>query len=139
MHPHTILFMCLTFGFFFIGVALNLWQRASHMVNSSLNGISTYRAYFKYYGAQQAVKIFIALCFLVWAIFHESSLQSIIFGLWPSMPDWLKQFVAINPPTAGAIGIVFDIIENVALTLLKKRFSWLDPEIPPADQTPVSK
>ena len=129
--------------FFVVGTGLNVWRHAASVVNSSLNGIGTYRQYFKIYGADQAFKSFGALCFLMWWSFNQIAVESLTQQLWPSRfgaaPGWLLSVESVNPATAGAFGLGWDVLLDLVLVYLRKKFPQLNRDVKPTPEATTEK
>jgi len=137
-HQHAPGFMVAIFVFFTCGAALNVWRHSASVVNSALNGISSYGQYFKQYGSVQATKTFAAFLFLMIWLFNQSTVAAVLALFWPggTVPQWAQGILVVTPATAGAFGLFFDVAEDLAIVYLKKIAPQLFPkEVPP---TPVS-
>ena len=134
MH-HSPAFAVAVFGFFIVGTSLNVFRHASGMVNSSLNGIVTYRQYFRINGIDNLFKTFAALCVLLWWTWNQTAVETIALALWPSFlgtaPGWLQGVLVVTPATAGMFGLFWDVLLDIALVYLKKKFPQLNRDVPP--------
>jgi hypothetical protein len=135
--------MIWVFVFFGIGTALNAWRHAAGVVNSKLNGITTYGQYLAINGADQAWKSFGALCFLIYWLFHQSDIVALVQILWPSLlgtvPSWLLSVLIVTPPTAGAFGLSWDVLADLVLIFLRKKYPQLSRDVPPTVSSTVQK
>jgi hypothetical protein len=121
MHHHAG-FMVAIFAMFLVGAAINIWRHSAGIVNSSLNGISTYWQYFRINGPIQATKTFAALLVLLFWLYHQGSVEGTIALIWPggTPPQWAQAILVVNPATAGIFGLFFDVVEDLAIVYLKK-------------------
>ena len=146
-HSHTLHFEVLIFIFFTLGTLLNVLEHASKAVNSSLNGISTYRSYFKINGFDQLYKSFGALCVLCFLNWNESAMGNILAMVWtwlPSMfgatpPGWLVAVFVVNPATAGGFGLAWDVLLDLALVYMRKKWPQLNRDVKPTLDSFVNK
>jgi hypothetical protein len=142
MH-HSVAFEISIFVFFLVGSGFNVWRHAASVVNSELNGITTYGKFWTQNGAVQAFKTFGALCFLVWWASNDPAVMNLATSLWPSSlgvaPGWLLSILAVTPATAGAFGLFWDVLADIAVVYLKKKFPGIAPEVFPTPATVVTK
>ena len=119
---HHVGFTIGIFVAFFIGAAFNIWRHSASIVNSSLNGITTYGQYFKFNGPVQATKTFAALLVLTFWLYHQGSVAGTVALVWPggTPPQWAQAILVVTPATAGIFGLFFDVLEDLAIVYLKK-------------------
>ena len=127
------------FAFFVLGAGMNVWRHAASVVNSKLNGIDSYQQYFVLNGALQAFKTFGAFCFLIFWLYHQSAVENLVATVWPSflgsVPAWAQGILVVTPATAGAFGLFFDVLLDLVLVYVKKKFPQIVPaEVPPTKE-----
>jgi hypothetical protein len=127
-----------------LGAGLNVWRHAASVVNSKLNGISSYGQYFSVDGATIAFKTFGALCFLLFWTWHQSAVENFVAMLWPSflgtIPAWAQGILVVTPATAGTFGLFFDVLLDLVLVYVKKKFPQIAPaDVPPTKESTVNK
>ncbi len=142
MH-HSLSFAIGVFTFFLIGSGLNVYRHAASIINSKLSGISNYHQYFQVNGATQAFKTFGALCFLMWWSFNQSAVEALVAIVWPSflgnVPTWLQGVLVVTPATAGMFGLSWDVLADLIIVYLKKKFPQLNSDVPPTYQSAITK
>ena len=133
MHHHAA-FVILVYLFFFVGAGLSVWRMAGHAVNSSLDGVSSYRQYFAINAPIHAIKTFIALCSLMAWYYHPEIGPEAAKHLIPggAIPAWLTGFLSVNPATAGCFGAGCDTLEDIVLMYVKKKWPGISKEVPPS-------
>lgn len=126
--------------FFAIGSGLNVWRHAASIVNSKLNGITTYGQFLRVNGAAQAFKTFGAFCFLTYWLFNQPAIANLVTMLWPgTAPGWMLSMLTVTPATAGAFGLCWDVLADLVLVYAKKKWPGIMPEVPPTFQSAVAK
>jgi hypothetical protein len=143
MIHHSVGFAIGVFVFFALGSGFNVWRHAASVVNSKLNGITTYGQFFRVNGPAQAFKTFGALCFLMWWSFNNPAVENLATTLWPSTfgpaPGWLLSILTVTPATAGAFGLFWDVLADLVLVYAKKKWPGIVPEVPPTLDSAVVK
>jgi len=138
MHQ-SMAFAIATFTALVVGQFLHAWLLASNCVNSSLNGIVSYRQYLRINAAILTFRFALA-----WAIFalysHEGA--AVCAAISSSVPgmSWLAAHpIPVNPATGMIYGLFADPIINSLFGFLSRWVPALKNEIPPTAQSGAEK
>ena len=119
-----------------VGQFLHAWLLASNSVNSSLNGITTYRQYFRLNAAIVTFRFALA-----WAVFSIYSYQPAAvcaeLGRLPGLAWLATHPIPVNPATAMIYGgLLADPILNALFKLAARWIPDLRVEVPPPASAP---